>query len=83
MILTFLLILLFITICLLFLFAANIIASSGSMFGRLFPFSSDNETGSPVYLNPLQVSVEKRFIKAFFNCLSSEPLFCRKKDWII
>ncbi|XP_047065906.1 ELMO domain-containing protein A-like [Lolium rigidum] len=33
---------------------ANIIASSGSMFGRLFPFTSDNENGNPVYLTPLQ-----------------------------
>ncbi|XP_037420758.1 uncharacterized protein LOC119285564 isoform X1 [Triticum dicoccoides] len=33
---------------------ANIIVSSGSIFGRLFPFSSDNETSNPVYLSPLQ-----------------------------
>jgi hypothetical protein len=45
----------------LFLFAANIIASSGSMFGRLFPFTSDNENSNPVYLTPLQVSVEESY----------------------
>lgn len=33
---------------------ANIIVSSGSIFGRLFPFSSDNQTSNPVYLSPLQ-----------------------------
>ncbi|XP_062215747.1 uncharacterized protein LOC133916199 isoform X2 [Phragmites australis] len=31
-------------------YTANIIASAGSIFGRLFPFSSDN----PVYISPLQ-----------------------------
>jgi len=35
-------------------FAANIIVGSGSIFGRLFPFSLDNQS-NPVYLSPLQV----------------------------
>ncbi|KAF0909732.1 hypothetical protein E2562_000062 [Oryza meyeriana var. granulata] len=34
--------------------AANIIVSSGSLFGRLFPFSMDSQNSSPVYLSPLQ-----------------------------
>jgi len=32
---------------------ANIIVGSGSIFGRLFPFSLDNQS-NPVYLSPLQ-----------------------------
>ncbi|RLN17991.1 ELMO domain-containing protein A [Panicum miliaceum] len=32
---------------------ANILVGSGSIFGRLFPFSLDNQS-SPVYLSPLQ-----------------------------
>ncbi|TVU47247.1 hypothetical protein EJB05_06840 [Eragrostis curvula] len=32
---------------------ASIISGSGSIFGRLFPFSLDNQNG-PVYLSPLQ-----------------------------
>ncbi|WVZ56762.1 hypothetical protein U9M48_007248 [Paspalum notatum var. saurae] len=32
---------------------ANIIIGSGSIFGRLFPFSSENQS-NPVYLSPLQ-----------------------------
>uniref|UniRef100_A0A453I722 Uncharacterized protein n=2 Tax=Aegilops tauschii subsp. strangulata TaxID=200361 RepID=A0A453I722_AEGTS len=42
---------------------ANIIVSSGSIFGRLFPFSSDNETSNPVYLSPLQVTCGRKLDK--------------------
>uniref|UniRef100_A0A0E0KD43 ELMO domain-containing protein n=1 Tax=Oryza punctata TaxID=4537 RepID=A0A0E0KD43_ORYPU len=33
---------------------ANIIVGSGSLLGRLFPFSLDNQNSSPLYLSPLQ-----------------------------
>jgi hypothetical protein len=44
------------------LFAASIIATSGSIFGRLFTFSLDNQNNPVHPLSPLKVLYKGKFM---------------------